>query len=101
MVEVSNFYNLSPRLFIFGTHIPPILATHASKFHSCLSDTFWVMIINFWNRGLYSKSISSQKFKVHDIEFFFTISQIHLEKKLHIQIWEICSEKKEKINIFW
>ena len=32
MGEISNFYNVSPRLFIFGTHIPPIITIHAAKF---------------------------------------------------------------------
>ena len=31
MGEISNFYNFSPRLFIFGTHIPPIISIHAAK----------------------------------------------------------------------
>ena len=73
MGEISNFYNLSPSFFILCTHIPPILATHTSKFHSCQAVTFWVMIIYFGNIGLFSKSISSHKFKVYDIEFFFTV----------------------------
>ena len=33
MGEISNFYNFSPRLFIFVTHIPPIITIHAAKFH--------------------------------------------------------------------
>ena len=33
MGEISNFYNFSPRLFIFGTHIPPILTIHVAKFN--------------------------------------------------------------------
>ena len=32
MGEISKFYNFSSRLFIFGTHIPPIIAIHAAKF---------------------------------------------------------------------
>ena len=38
--EISNVYNLSARLTIFNTHIPPIITTQTSKFRSCLSDTF-------------------------------------------------------------
>ena len=78
--EISNFYNLSARLLIFDSHIPPIIVTRTSKFRSYLSDTFWIMIFSFLKKGLFSKSISSDKFKVYDLEFFFTISQIHLEK---------------------
>ena len=33
MAEISNFYNFLPRLFIFGTHIPPIITIHAAKCH--------------------------------------------------------------------
>ena len=33
MGEISNFYNFSPRLLIFDTHIPPITAIHAATFH--------------------------------------------------------------------
>ena len=40
MDEISNFYNLSARLLIFNTHIPPIINTHTSEFRSCMSDTF-------------------------------------------------------------
>ena len=32
MGEISNFYNFSHRLLIFGTHIPPITTIHAAKF---------------------------------------------------------------------
>ena len=32
--EISSFYNLSARLLIFNTHIPPIINTHTSKFRS-------------------------------------------------------------------
>ena len=28
--EISNFYNLSDRLLIFNTHIPPVINTHTS-----------------------------------------------------------------------
>ena len=38
--EISNFYNLSARLLIFNTHIPPIIIAHTSKFCSFLFDTF-------------------------------------------------------------
>ena len=69
MGEISNFYNLSARLLIFNTHIPPIITTHISKFRSCLSDTFWIMIFSFLKKGLFSKSISSGKFKVYDLDF--------------------------------
>ena len=63
MGKISNFYNLSARLLIFNTHIPPILQnTHTSKFCSCLSDTFWNIIFSFLKKGLFSKSISSDKF---------------------------------------
>ena len=72
--EISNFYNLSARLLIFSTHLPPIINTHTSKFCSCLSDTFWIMIFSFFEKGLFSKSISSDKFKVYDLEFFYNIS---------------------------
>ena len=34
MGEISNFYNLSARLLIFNTNIPPIINTHTSKFLS-------------------------------------------------------------------
>ena len=33
MGEISNFCNFSPRLLIFGTHIPSVITTHTSKFH--------------------------------------------------------------------
>ena len=62
--EISNFYNLSARLLVFNTHIPPIINTYTSKFRSCLSDTFWIIIFSFLKKGLFSKSISSDKFKV-------------------------------------
>ena len=71
MGEISNFYNLSARLLIFNTHIPPIINTQTSKFRSCLSDTFCIMNFFFLKKGLFSKSISSDKFKVYDLEFFF------------------------------
>ena len=38
--EFSNFYNLSARLIIFNTLMPPIITTHTSKFRSFLFDTF-------------------------------------------------------------
>ena len=31
MGEISNLYNFLPRLFIFGTRIPPIITIHAAK----------------------------------------------------------------------
>ena len=31
MGDIANFYNLSPRLFIFATHIPPILTTRTVR----------------------------------------------------------------------
>ena len=31
--EISNFYNLSPRLLFFGIHVPPRITIHAAKFH--------------------------------------------------------------------
>ena len=68
--EICNFYNLSARLLIFNTHIPPIINTHTSKFRSCLSDTFWIMIFSFLKKSLFSKFISSHKFKVYDLEIF-------------------------------
>ena len=33
MGEISNFYNFPPRMFMFGTHIPPAVTMHAAKFH--------------------------------------------------------------------
>ena len=51
MGEISNFYNLSARLIIFNTHIPRIINTHTSKFRSCLSDTFLIMIFFFFEKG--------------------------------------------------
>ena len=33
MGEISNFYNFSPRMLVFGTHITPIITIHAVKFH--------------------------------------------------------------------
>ena len=33
MGEISNLYIFPPRLFIFGTQIPPIITIHAAKFH--------------------------------------------------------------------
>ena len=36
MGEISNFYNFSRRLFIFATHISPIISIHATKFHCFL-----------------------------------------------------------------
>ena len=33
MGEITNFYNLSPRLLMFGTHIPPVTTMNAAKFH--------------------------------------------------------------------
>ena len=81
MGEISNFYNLSPRLLIFGTHISSVITTHSSKFHSCLSDTFLIIIFSFTgNRGLSSKSISLHKFKVRDLEIFLQYL-IYTEKK--------------------
>ena len=49
--EISNFYNLSARLLIVNIHIPPIINTHTSKFRSSLSDTFWIMIFLFFEKG--------------------------------------------------
>ena len=95
MGEISNFYNLSASLLIFNTHIPPIINTHTSKFRSCLSDTFWITIFfSFLRKGLFSKSISVDKFKVYDLEIFFTISQIYIEKTKYPYLRN--SEKKEK-----
>ena len=51
MGEISNFYNLSARLLINNTHIPPIINTHTSKFRSFLSDTFWIMNFFFFEKG--------------------------------------------------
>ena len=58
MGEISNCYNLSPRFFIFGTHIPPIIDTHTSKLHSCQSDTFWVNDYLFLEIGAYFQNLS-------------------------------------------
>ena len=58
MGEISNFYNLSRRFFIFGTHIPAILTTHTSKFHSCQSDTFWRYDYLFLEIGAYFQNLS-------------------------------------------
>ena len=33
MGEISNFYHFSPRMLIFGTHMPPAVTMHAAKFH--------------------------------------------------------------------
>ena len=32
MGEISNFYNFTPRMFIFGTNIPPIITIREAKF---------------------------------------------------------------------
>ena len=58
MGEISNFYNFSRRLLIFGTHIPSIMSTHTSKFQSCVSDTFWIMIFFFLEIGAYFQNLS-------------------------------------------
>ena len=56
--EISNFYNSSARLLIFNTHIPPIINTHTSKFHSRLSDTFSIMIFFFFWKRAYFQNLS-------------------------------------------
>ena len=33
MGEISNFYNFSPRMPLFVTHVPPIITIHVVKFH--------------------------------------------------------------------
>ena len=48
--EISNLQNLSARLFILNTHIPPIINTHTSKFLPCLSDTFQLYFF-FFEKG--------------------------------------------------
>ena len=86
MGEISNFYNLSARLLIFDTHIPAIISTHTSKFRSCLTDIFFNYdFFSFWKKGLFSKSISSNQFKVYDLEIFYNISD-KSRKKLNIHI---------------
>ena len=51
MGKIYNFYNLSAKLLIFDTYIPPVITTHTSKFRSCLFDTFWIMIFFFLEKG--------------------------------------------------
>ena len=61
--EISNFYNLSARLLIFDTHIPPITTTHISKFRSCLSDIFFYYdFFSFWKKGQFSECTYLNKF---------------------------------------
>ena len=40
MGEISDFYNFSPTLFIFGTHIPPVITTCYKA--SLMSLTFFL-----------------------------------------------------------
>ena len=82
---MSNFYNLSARLLILNTHIPPIITTHTSKFRSFLSDSFLIIIFSFLKKGPFSKSISSDKFKVYNLEIFIQYLR-YIYKKLNIHI---------------
>ena len=95
--EISNFYNLSVRLLVFNTHIPPIINTHTQNFvHVCLIlFELWF----FFKKGLFSKSISSDKFEKYDLDFF-TISRIHLEKTTYPYLRNLFREERKKINIF-
>ena len=55
MGEISNFYNLSPRLFMFGTHIPHMISIHAAKVDfSNILFKLWLFI--FGNKDLNSKT---------------------------------------------
>ena len=56
--EISIFYNLSPRLLIFDTHVPPIITTHNSKCRSCLSDIFLIMIFFLFGKRAYFQNLS-------------------------------------------
>ena len=49
--EISSFYNLSARLLIFNTHIPPVINTHTSKFCSCLLILFELWFFFFFGKG--------------------------------------------------
>ena len=48
MGEISNFYNFSPRIFIFGSHIPPIITIHDANFHWFLYIHFKLWLFYFW-----------------------------------------------------
>ena len=53
MGEISNFYNFSPRLFIFVTHISPIITIHAAKFtYILLSYDFLFLEIRTYIQNL-------------------------------------------------
>ena len=62
MGEISNIYNFSPRFFICGTHIPPIITIHAAKFHSCLLTYFLSFDFLFLEIRTYIQNLSPRTY---------------------------------------
>ena len=59
--EISNYYTFSPRLFIYGTHIPPVITIHAASSITVSQIPFELWFFIF--RDVFSKSIYFHKFK--------------------------------------
>ena len=81
MGEISNFYNLSARLLIFNTYIPPIINTHTSKFRSCLSNSFFNYNFILFGKRTYFQNLSPQtNLKCMIQKFVYNISDTFREK---------------------
>ena len=87
--ETPNLYNLSARLLIFDTYIPPITTTHTLKFRSCLSDTFLIVFFLFGKRVYFQNISPRTNLKCMIYNFFYYISDTS-RKKLNIHIGEMC-----------
>ena len=62
MDEISNFYNIPPRMLIFSPHKPPAVTMHAANFIDVSLKLFELWFFVFGSKDLNSKPISSHKF---------------------------------------
>ena len=95
MGVITNFYNFSSRLFIFGAHIPP--KNYACCEVSLMCLTYFLSYDFLFLEMTYIQNLSSHtNFKYMIQDFFHNILDTS-RKRLTIDISEICPEKKEKI----
>ena len=93
--EISNFYNLSARLLIFNTFIP--LITKNTYFKISFISVWYFLSYDFFlkKKGLFLKSLPSDKFEVYDLEFFYNISDIYGEKTKYPYLRNVFWEEKK------
>ena len=95
--EISNFYKISARFLIRDTHIPHIkLHTLQNFVHFCLIFfEYYYDFCSFWKKGLFWKSISSNKFEVYDLEFFYNISDTSRKKAIYPYLRNLFWEERK------